>query len=421
MKNPLVRLLSLRRAVMVIVALPLVVSLAVMAYAWPASRIEPRDLPVGIVGTSAASQNVVEGLARSKPGAFDFHLYADEASARSAIKSREVYGAFVITPGSLTVLEASAASTSVAQLIHTSGQQLAAQAAKSAAKEAPAADETSVRSKAGRSKVGRSKADRTAAESSAKIVVTEVDVVPSSADDPRGVVFNSAVLPLTICSILIASFLTMSGLRMPRWRRVLELVLACAAAGFTAYLVAQGMLGALPHEQVATWAAVSLTMLAVSATSAGLITLVGPAGLGLTAVLMVFVGNPFSGVTSAPEMLPKAVNTIGQWLPPGAGANLLRSTAYFDGNGSEGHITVLALWCVLGLTAVALGRRTRAVADGSPVQHPDGVDGAGTEAPVASDTTTPDSRPTPEGHSESPALMLEASPARSHARHAADH
>ncbi|MEU1201135.1 ABC transporter permease [Streptomyces sp. NPDC005813] len=415
MKNPLVRLLSLRRAVMVIVALPLVVSLAVMAYAWPASRIAPRDLPVGIVGTSEASQKVVEGLARSKPGGFDFHLYADEASARSAIKSREVYGAFVVTPGSLTVLEASAASTSVAQLIHTSGQQLAAHALQSAAKEAPAADRTSVRSKAGRT------ARRAVTKPSAKFVVTEVDVVPSSADDPRGVVFNSAVLPLTICSILIASFLTMSGLRMPRWRRVVELVAACAAAGFTAYLVAQGMLGALPHEQVATWAAVSLTMLAISATSAGLITLVGPAGLGLTALLMVFVGNPFSGVTSAPEMLPKAVDTIGQWLPPGAGANLLRSTAYFDGNGSEGHITVLALWCVLGLTAVALGRRTRTAADGAPVQHVDRADGAGSEAPVQSESETPDSHPTPEGQSESPALMLEAGPVRSHARHAADH
>jgi hypothetical protein len=70
------------------VALPLVISLAVMAYAWPASRIAPRDLPVGIVGTSAASQNAVEGLAHSKPGGFDFHLYPDEASARSAMECR---------------------------------------------------------------------------------------------------------------------------------------------------------------------------------------------------------------------------------------------------------------------------------------------------------------------------------------------
>ncbi|MER5688836.1 ABC transporter permease [Streptomyces sp. NPDC002205] len=410
-KNPLVGFLSWRRAVIVIVALPLVISLAVMAYAWPASRIAPRDLPVGIVGTSTASQNAVEGLARSKPGGFDFHLYADEASARSAIKNREVYGAFVITPGSLTVLEATAASTSVAQLLHTSGQQLAAHAPKSAAKGVRSAHGTSVRSKAGKA----------VAKTSAKASVRTVDVVPDSADDPRGVVFSSAVLPLTICSILIASFLTMSSVRMPGWRRVIELVAACAAAGFAAYLVAQGMLGALPHEPVATWAAVSLTMLAITATGAGLITRAGPAGLGLTAVLMVFIGNPFSGATSAPEMLPKAVDTIGQWLPPGAGANLLRGTAYFNGNGSEGHIAVLVLWSVLGLAVVALGRRPRTVSDGSSAEGPNRADDTGAESPAASETATPVWRPTPDGYSQSPSPALKGNHPHPHARHAADH
>src|SRR4051812_2432834 len=133
------------------VALPLVISLAVMAYAWPAARITPRDLPVGIVGTSTASQNAVQGLAHSKPGGFDFHLYPDEASARSAIKNRDIYGAFVVTPGSVTVLEATAASTPVAQLLGTAGQELAAHASQLAAKGAtPSAHGTSARSKAGK-------------------------------------------------------------------------------------------------------------------------------------------------------------------------------------------------------------------------------------------------------------------------------
>jgi hypothetical protein len=70
---------------------------------------------------------------------------------------------------------------------------------------------------------------------------------------------------------------------------------------------------------------------------------------------MVFVGNPFSGATSAPEMLPKGVDYVGQWLPPGAGASLLRDTTYFDGNSGAGHLAVLALWSVCGLTAVMCG------------------------------------------------------------------
>ncbi|MER5595783.1 ABC transporter permease [Streptomyces sp. NPDC002265] len=427
-KNPLLGLLSWgRRAAVVTVALPLVISLAVMAYAWPASRIAPRDLPVGIVGTSTASQHAIEALAHSKPGGFDFRLYPDEASARSAIENRDVYGAFVVTPASLTVLKASAASVTVAQLLDASGQQLAAHAnqvaaARAAASAAPsaAAGATppahggSAKSQAGKRVSGsaapsahggsaKSRAGKTVSGAPVKVGVQSVDVVPISADDPRGVVFSSAVLPLTICSILIAALITMSDFRMPGRRRLVDLVVACAVTGLSAYLVAQGILGALPHQHVATWAALSLTVLAISATTAGLITLIGPGGLGASAALMVFAGNPFSGSTSAPELLPKVVDDIGQWLPPGAGANLLRGTAYFDGNGSGGHIAVLVLWSVLGLAAVAFGgRRTAAAADGSYAQTPFGAGGASDEGPAVSEPATSVRRSAPGAHSESP-------------------
>ncbi|MEU4097838.1 ABC transporter permease [Streptomyces sp. NPDC026673] len=396
------------------VALPLVISLAVMAYAWPASRVAPRDLPVGIVGTSTAGQNAVEGLERSRPGGFDFHLYPDQASARSAIKAREIYGAFVVTRGSFTVLQATAASTSVAQLLDASGRQLAAAASESAAIGTTAsARGTFVASTSGKKKKE--------AKAAAKVTVKTVDVVPISADDPRGVVFSSALLPLTMCGILIASLLAMSNFHMPGWRRVLELIAACAATGFGAYLVAQGILGALPHEHVATWSALSLTMLAISATCAGLITLIGPAGLGLSAVLMVFVGNPFSGSTSAPELLPKMVDDIGQWLPPGAGANLLRGTAYFGGNGSEGQIAVLALWSVLGMAAVALGRRKTAGAGGLAAGDSGRTEDAGAESPATSESVgTAVLRPALDGYFPSPSPALEGGRPASHARHAAD-
>jgi hypothetical protein len=79
------------------------------------------------------------------------------------------------------------------------------------------------------------------------------------------------------------------------------------------------------------------------------------AGLGLGILTMIFIGSPFSGATSAPELLPAPVGTIGQWLPPGAGANLLRSTAYFGGHGAAEHLAVLLVWIVLGLAAIIAG------------------------------------------------------------------
>jgi hypothetical protein len=312
-RNPLAAHPPWRQLTIIAVLLPLMIVLAVLAFAWPAARIAPRHLPVGIVGTVGTSEQVVAGLDRSDPGGFDVRRYADEASARAAIQHRDIYGAFAVSRGGVTVLEASAASPSVAQLLSTVGQHLG----------------------------------------SSRPAVS--DVVPLSASDPRGLVLPSALLPMTICGVIMASVIGLVLGFRPAWRQIMALIVVSAAAGLGAYLIAQGFLGALPHEAVATWAAVSLIVLAIGATTAGLIALIGAAGLGLGILLMIFIGNPFSGVTSAPELLPAPVGTIGQWLPPGAGASLLRSTAYFGGHGAAGHLTVLLVWIAAGLVAIVAG------------------------------------------------------------------
>ena len=349
MRNPLAAHPPWRQLTIIAVLLPLMIVLAVLAFAWPAARIAPRGLPVGIVGTGTASERVLAGLNRSEPGGFDVRRYADQASARAAIRDRDIYGAFVIGPGAardgggaardgggaardgsgaVTVLEASAASPSVAQLLSTVGQELGRNAG------APA--------QAGG-------ATPRAAQ------VRDVDVVPLPAGDPRGLVLPSALLPLTICGVIMAAVIGLVLAFRPAWRQIMALIVVSATAGLGAYLIAQGFLGALPHEAVATWAALSLTVLAVGATTAGLIALIGAGGLGLGVVLMIFIGNPFSGATSAPELLPAPAGAIGQWLPPGAGASLLRSTAYFGGHGAAGHLIVLIVWIVAGLAAILAG------------------------------------------------------------------
>ena len=81
---------------------------------------------------------------------------------------------------------------------------------------------------------------------------------------------------------------------------------------------------------------------------------------------MILVGNPFSGVASAPEMLPEPVGGLGQLLPPGAGANLLRSTGFFDGAAAGGHVDGPRVWTLAGLAAlIAAGLRDRRPATSS--------------------------------------------------------
>jgi hypothetical protein len=327
MSNPLAAHPPWRQLTIIAGLLPLMIVLVVLAFAWPEARLAPRDLPVGIVGTGPASQHVIQGLTRSDPGGFDILRYRDEASARSAIEDRDIYGAFDVTAGRITVLEASAASPAVAQVLTGVGQQLARHASAEAA--------------AG----GQPRA----------IQARDVDVVATSASDPRGLVLGSALLPLAICGVITAAIIALVLEFRPAWRQIMALITVSATAGLGAYLIAQGFLGALPHEPVATWAALCLTVLAIAAPVAGLIALIGPAGLGLGAATMIFIGIPFSGVLSAPALLPAPVGMIGQWLPLGAGGSLLRSTAYFNGNGASAPLTVLIIWSVLGLAAIVAG------------------------------------------------------------------
>jgi hypothetical protein len=305
-------------------ALPLVVCLAVLAFAWPAGRIGPRDLPLGIVGAGPMAERTALALQQAEPGAFDLTLYANAAAARHAIENRDVYGALEISPPALTALTASAASPAVAQLI------------------------TEV-------------ADRIAQQSAAhgtRLAVTTDDVVPAPPQDPKGLVIGTAVLPLTMCAMLFAAAITLLfGVRRAG-DKLAALAVISALGGLAVYLIAEGFLGALPDQHVETWGTFALMLFAMSSTITGFVAMLGHRGLGLGAVLLVFVGNPFSGASSAPELLPKAVGDIGQLLPPGAGVSLLRSTAYFQGHGPTVHLVVLVCWSVFGILTVIAGHHS---------------------------------------------------------------
>jgi hypothetical protein len=314
-----------RALVAVVVLVPVLVGLALAAFAWPAARLAPRDLPIGLVAPAAAGQGVEQWLAAD--GAIEVHRYADEPSARAAIADREVYGAIVATPQGTAVLTASAASPLVAQLL-----QQAAAAAPSGG--GPAA------APATRSRPGASP-------------VRVVDVVPADPDDPRGAALAASLLPLVLAGTAAGLLVWLGG--GPGTARAAALAGASVVAGLVAVGIAQGWLGVLGGGWLANAGVLGLTVLAVGATVAGLAVLFGRAGAALGALLIVLVGNPLSGISTAPELLPEPAGAIGQLLPPGAGGSLLRSTAFFDGAGAAAPLTVLVVWAGLGLAAIWLG------------------------------------------------------------------
>jgi hypothetical protein len=74
-------------------------------------------------------------------------------------------------------------------------------------------------------------------------------------------------------------------------------------------------------------------------------------------ILTFILGNPLSAVASAPELLPQPWGQLGQLLPPGAGATLLRSTAYFHGAGGTAVTWTLITWATAGLALLLVGRQ----------------------------------------------------------------
>jgi hypothetical protein len=294
-----------------ILLVPVLVALALTMFAWPASRQEPRDLPVGVVGTGAPAQEIEQRLG-TREGAFEIHRYVDVPAAREAIRDREVYGAFVPTPLGPGVLVATGASVTVSQVL----EQVVAGAGGSARGE------------------GRVE-----------------DVVSGSAEDPRGAGLAASVLPLVLAGLLVG---LLAVFLAPTFRSRAALVaIGSVLSGFAAIVIAQWWLGVVESNWLANWAVLSLLVLAIAALVAGLEALIGTAGIGVAALIMILIGNPLAAVSSAPQMLPQPLGDIGQLLPPGAGGNLLRSTAFFDGADAAGHIVVLAVWVLIGLAALA--------------------------------------------------------------------
>ena len=296
--------------------LTVIIGVLLVAFAWPAVRSSVHDVPIAIAGPAAAVAPIRAALEQRLPGGFEITEVADTAAAERLIHERQVYGAIDLSSGTPHVIVASAASTAVAQTMQTMAADLG-QTGKPGAPEA-------VR-----------------------------DLVSLPADDPRGAGLAAGALPLVMGGLLAAVLLT--RLVHGTVRRFTGALAFAATGGLTVAAILQFWLGSLTGSYPANGAAVALTIAATALTVLGLESLLGYAGIGIGAVLMMLIGNPLSGTTTAPEMLPGWSGTLGQLLPPGAGGRLLRSTSFFDGRGATHAVIVLVTWVTVGAVLCMLG------------------------------------------------------------------
>ena len=187
-------------------------------------------------------------------------------------------------------------------------------------------------------------------------VVEVRDVVPLPAEDPRGAGLAALVLPLVLGAIVPAAVL--GSLHLRRRALLTAIVTYALVGGATFAVVLHWVFGTLNGDFVTDALVLAAVVGASTLALVGLQWAAGSAGLALGALLLALVGNPLSGASTAPEFLASPWREIGQAMPPGAGGQLVRSVAFFDGAQSAGPWWVLAAWAAGGLVLLALPRRS---------------------------------------------------------------
>lgn len=311
------------RATGIIVVLTVVLAILAIAFALPAARSKPHDVPIGAAGPMAASGEVADILEHHAPGAFAITYYPGEAALRDAIRNRDVYGGISFGPDGRSLLIATGGSPMVAQMLTQIGNGISQQA---------------------------------------HVPLHTEDLAPPTADDPRGAGLAASALPITLAALLPAVALVLL-LRREVWTRFVAAVVFAAGAGLTIAALLRYVFGSIDQSIWGVAAGLTLGLLAAGLFMLGLGSLFGRVGLAIGALLALLLGNPLSGLNSAPEMLPSGWGALGQWLPQGATATLLRSTAFFDGAGATTAILVLTCWTVAGATLIVFAavRQRRSV------------------------------------------------------------
>lgn len=302
------------RATGIIAVLTAAIALVAIAFALPAARSKPHDVPIGAAGPQAASSQVAQRLEQQAPGAFAVTYYPGEAALRDAIRNRNVYGGIAFTPAGPLLLTATGASPAVAQLLNQVGSGIAAHSG---------------------------------------VALRTEDLAPPTDDDPRGAGLAASALPITLAGILPAVALVIA-LKREVWTRLAAGIVFSAVAGITIAALLYYVFGSIEDNFWGVAAGLTLGVAAAGLFMLGLGSLFGRAGLALGALLALLLGNPLSGLTAAPEMLPSGWGLLGQLLPQGANATLLRSTAYFGGAGATTAILVLSCWALVGASMVVI-------------------------------------------------------------------
>lgn len=284
----------------IILGLTAAVTLMLLAFLSPQMNSGPDDIPVAVT----APEPVVNQLSEN----FDVTVYDDPSDAKGAVLDRDAVGAVTVTPGGATVYTASGAGQPYTQVLTGVAEGMQAEVE---------------------------------------------DVAPTTQDDPTAGGLSALALPLAFGGMVSAAVLSMTMNKRYGLRIIGSLVFS-VFAGLVVGAILQFGFGTFDGNYWETAGVLALGIAGTSLFVLGLEALIGFAGLGIGALLTLFVSNPLSGIATGWQWLPSPWGAIGQFLPIGAAGNATRSVAFFDGAGIAHSVWVLLAWVAIGMGLVGL-------------------------------------------------------------------
>lgn len=281
----------------------------------PSLKSGPHNLPLGFVGTPDAVVAMEQNLAQLMPGAFAVEIFPTQEALDDAISARTVVGGYVATETALQARIASAGSTAISGTVSTAASALA---------------------------------------QAMNMSLEVTDIAPLPAADPSGIGIGGLTFPLVFGGIVpVVAFKSLFP-RRNGWR-LAGIGLTAVASGLIVAAVLQYWFGSIEGTFWPVAVAMALGIAGMAMPLAGLQHVFGGKGFTLSAMVMMFLGNPLAGIATTAAWLPDGLGFFGQLLPPGATGTLVRSAAYFGWAGGGAAANTLVIWVAIGVALTSIG------------------------------------------------------------------
>lgn len=331
------------------IGLTAVLAIMMTAFSLPAVNSGINNVPIGIIATNDETFQKMAKPLRNK--GFKVSEYATAYQAKAQINKRDIYGAISLdASGNLTVYEATAASAAVAQALTQIGNSVVTQQ-----KAIGSAQINQIIGKTNDVNTIKALNQKLAQLNAKTAKIVEVRAFPKA--DSKGTGLAAGALPIALGGWIGA--VAIANMVKGKRQKFAAVISFAVIGGLGLVAVIQYGIGTFDGNYFLTSLGAMLGIAATGFFVLGILEVLGNPGLGIAAVLLILLGNPLSGLASAPEMLPTGWGALGQLLPPGATGTLLRNIAFFNGHAIAYPLTVLLAYVVVGMLLFKIGKKSK--------------------------------------------------------------